>query len=449
MCADYRTPRSDRQGAHRLHAQLITFLGPLLRYLDDQIDARLVRTFVATLTAILTFRHRAHGLLLSELGGYILSPDRAPAGTKRLSNLLRSPKWASTLIVQWLWTQASQRVTALTSAGEDALVVWDESVLEKAETLTSDDLCAVRSSKARRLKRIRPGFFNPPGGQPICVPGLEWLGLLVLGRVGPPTVAAMQWWTRRGRRRSTLRTEEYGLLARCVQAWGRQVIHVWDRGFAGGPWLSAALEANVRFVLRWQKGYQLLDGAGEERKAWQIARGKRSWGYRWLDDPRRGEQRKVGVLALPVTHPEHARPIWLVVARPGNGQEPWYLITADPIRTEAAAWQVVFAYARRWQIELTWRYSKSELAMESPRVWAWERRLRLLLLVTLAYAFLLALLDTALDALRQWLLRQWCHRTGRRLKAVAMPLYRLRAALSRLWLAIKPPSRISWEGNPG
>ena len=70
--------------------------------------------------------------------------------------------------------------------------MWDGSVLEKPKTLQNDDLCAVRSSKARRLKRIRPGFFNPPGGRPICVPGLHWLGLLVLGRTRVPTVAAMQ-----------------------------------------------------------------------------------------------------------------------------------------------------------------------------------------------------------------------------------------------------------------
>jgi hypothetical protein len=66
--------------------------------------------------------------------------------------------------------------------------VWDGSVLEKPKTLQNDDLCAVRSSKARRLKRIRPGFFNPPGGRPICVPGLHWLGLLVLGRTGTPSL---------------------------------------------------------------------------------------------------------------------------------------------------------------------------------------------------------------------------------------------------------------------
>ncbi len=68
MTPDYRTPTSNRQAAQRLHQQLITVLGPLLRYLDDQVDARLVRTFVATITAILSCRHRAYGLLVNSAG---------------------------------------------------------------------------------------------------------------------------------------------------------------------------------------------------------------------------------------------------------------------------------------------------------------------------------------------------------------------------------------------
>jgi len=29
-------------------------------------------------------------------------------------------------------------------------------------------------------------------------------------------------------------------------------------------------------------------------------------------------------------------------------------LTAESVRTDADAWRVVFAYMRRWQIELTW-----------------------------------------------------------------------------------------------
>jgi hypothetical protein len=421
--------------AHDLHVQLATFLAPVLTLLDIHLDSRLVRTTFAAVAAILTLRHRQHGLLLSELGSYLLGPAQAPAGTKRLSHLLRSPNWTAALISDWFWQQATNRVHTLHLAQQEALVIWDESVLEKPESQHGDGLCAVRSSKAQRLRRIRPGFFNPPSGRPICVAGLQWLGLLLVEPGGPPSVITMQWWTTRGTRATDRRTVEAALLRRCIAAWGRQVCHLFDRGFAGRPWLTHLLDANLRFVLRWPKGYKLLDQWAEERKAWQIVRGKRSWSTRLIRDTRSRDVRKVGVVACSVTHPHHARPLWLVVARPGKGREPWYLLTSEPIRTADDAWRIVFAYARRWQIEMTWRYSKSELAFESPRLWTWERREKLLLLATLAYAFLLSLLVSRLTELRVALLRVGCHRTGTRSRETPMPLYRLRSAISRLWLA--------------
>jgi hypothetical protein len=71
--------------ADDLREGLYQFLLPLLALLDACLDVRLVRTFLATVETILAFRNRAHGLLLSELGAYLLGPQQAPAGTKRLS----------------------------------------------------------------------------------------------------------------------------------------------------------------------------------------------------------------------------------------------------------------------------------------------------------------------------------------------------------------------------
>ena len=75
-----------------LRQRLRDFVAPLCQALDAQIDARLVRTFQATLEALVRARLGKQSLLLSELGGYLLPPVQAPAGTKRLSNLLRCPK---------------------------------------------------------------------------------------------------------------------------------------------------------------------------------------------------------------------------------------------------------------------------------------------------------------------------------------------------------------------
>ena len=117
-----------------LTRQLAQFLFPLLVELDPLLDKRLVRTFTQIIAVILTFRDRANGLLLSELGGYLLSPDKAPAGTKRLSNLLHSVKWAASLISRFLWQRASEQLEQWQQAGQDGLVLWDESSWEKPES---------------------------------------------------------------------------------------------------------------------------------------------------------------------------------------------------------------------------------------------------------------------------------------------------------------------------
>ncbi len=123
------------------------------------------------------------------------------------------------------------------------------------------------------------------------------------------------------------------------------------------------------------------------------------------------------------------------VARPGTGREPWYLLISDRSELAEAAWRGVFAAARRWQSQLAWRYGTSEVALERPRVWSWERWHRWLLMVTLASAFLLSVLAPALLALHAYRLRHWRQRTGTRSRTTPTPLSRLRTPLSRRWLA--------------
>ena len=126
-------------------------------------------------------------------------------------------------------------------------------------------------------------------------------------------------------------------------------------------------------------------------------------------------------------------PLWLVASRQGPGKEPWYILTNEPIENSKQAWQLVMAYARRWQIEACFRFNKSELALESPRLWTWERRLKLLMVATLAYSLLLSLLNLPLHW-RENLFKHWGHRTGKRNQLALIPLYRLRAALAALLL---------------
>lgn len=75
-------------------------------------------------------------------------------------------EWASALIEGFLWHQADQRLAELEHAGADGFLMWDESVIVKPESIALEGLCAVRSSKARRLKRIKPGTTIPPVALP-------------------------------------------------------------------------------------------------------------------------------------------------------------------------------------------------------------------------------------------------------------------------------------------
>jgi hypothetical protein len=84
------------------------------------------------------------------------------------------------------------------------------------------------------------------------------------------------------------------------------------------------------------------------------------------------------------------------------------------------------------------RFTKSEMAFESPRLHAWEARLKFLLIASLAYAFLLSLLSNT-DFLFD-LISRYCHRTGKWSRNISAPLYRLRLALSQLWCLFRPHS---------
>jgi hypothetical protein len=426
-----------RQGSEELAKNLGEYIRPLMKRLHAQIDIRLLRTLRDLLMVIVIHRNRQQGLLLSELGGWLMGDDRAPAGVKRIANLLHSKRWSSQVIEDYLWEQGQAQVGGLQQRGEEVYVIWDESVIEKPESLAAERLCAVRSSKAARLKRIKPGFYNPPGGRPVFVPGFNWLQVLVTSQRGMAQLAHMRWWTTRGDASSDKRSEEHQVLAKVADLWGRGVVHIWDRGFASHPWLGAVFTHTLRFIVRWRGDFKLLNHQGESKATHLHSTGKRVWDTKPIREG--GLVRPVGVLAVPVWLEDHPdTPLWLVIARPGRGRSPWYLLTNAPVETVQEAWRVVFAYARRWQIEMAIRFDKSELAVESPRLLAWESRKKFLLLIALLYSFLVSLLSPDWALFRAWLFRSFCHRNGKWSQVTPAPLYRLRLACAKLWLYFRP-----------
>jgi Transposase DDE domain len=432
----YKKDYEPAERSYQYAMNFFRFLEPLLRELDVTIDKRPLRTLVQTVEAILAFRDQTHGLLLSELGGDMDGLGKG-GGTKRLSTLIHHQGWKAQQIEAFLLRRADEQIAQWQAQGEDGLLIWDGTVLEKPESLKAEGLCAVRSSKALRLTHVKKGYFHPPG-VPIFVPGLHGIGLLLAGRSrrqGPAMLAALRWWTSRGPLASYEKDENCKLLRLASQLWGRSLIHVFDRGSCGSPWLGALRGFETRFIVRWKTNYHLVDAAGIKQAAWKIARGKVGLASRTIWDAVRHRNVEGSVLFFPVTHPDYPDwPLTLVVGR-RKGDKPWYILTNEVVQTAQDAWKVVLAYARRWQIEMAFRNLKSEMAIQSLRVYDWEARLKLLGMLTLAYAFLMDLMRQEGRTARDWLIDYACHRNGEHLRQVELPFTRLRIALSKLWLA--------------
>jgi DDE family transposase len=107
-------------------------------------------------------------------------------------------------------------------------------------------------------------------------------------------------------------------------------------------------------------------------------------------DGRKKQRCKTGSVAVRVRHPSYPGALWVVIVR--GGGEAWYLVTTRWIETEAQAWECSYAYCRRWQVETVFRFEKSELAIETIRVWKREKRNKVFHLVSLVHCVLFHLL---------------------------------------------------------
>ena len=126
--------------------------------------------------------------------------------------------------------------------------------------------------------------------------------------------------------------------------------------------------------------------------------------------------------------------LYLIIVRSKRkGHIPMYLLTNVKIDSIGMAKSILFSYMKRWDVEQAFRFGKTAMAMESPRLWFFENRIKLLMIVTLALSFLLQLFFKFTDYARE-LIKAWVPRTGKWQDRVALPLYRLRLAVSLLIL---------------
>ncbi len=276
----------DQNTGYFILKQLERYLGNSLKNLDAQIDSGLVGSFYNLCVVMILFRNRAMGLVLSELGGYLLGFDKAAAGTKRISNLLRSKKWKASIIDQHFFEQTKARIADLKSQGKRALMLWDDSRIEKAESWFSEGLCSVWSSKASRLTRIKPGFYSPPSTR-IHVPGYQWTGVFLSCLGGVPSVCQMSWWTTKGKFREDPDNLIYTLLKKVHQQLGRGVVHVFDRGYANVKMLDYLFHWKQDFIIRWKKNQLLAHSIKGVKKTHLLSRSFKARGFKILRDKQR------------------------------------------------------------------------------------------------------------------------------------------------------------------
>lgn len=455
MSHQYDTENPSRPTAEEESQFWAEQLERYLRPYSERLDAYLDRRVVGNLTGLIGSLVQQRGeVTLTTLGSGLTGPDHVQAGIGRLDRALHHSDWTAQIIEKVMWEEAVKAVKAMSIRGITPIVIMDSSCLEKPESQQIVGKSVVRSSKGRRLTRYRSHIYNPVS-VPIRVPGYEWECLILLNDQGHPQVIATRWWKRDKGVSGQQQRHQMAFLQEAKGRLGSQVVWVLDRGYGHGPGLRAQWQAKTRFVMRWKKKNKLIDEQGRERKAWEINRGKRAWGEaRPLWDWQHRHLRDTHVLAFWVRHPDSPDPLWLVVVRQGQGNEPWYLLTNEPVLTADDAWRIVFLYARRWKIEEYFRVEKSELRLETIRLQDLESQNKLLLLVTLACGFLFSLLCPALQQDRARLLKRWCQRSDWRLAQTKLPVYRLRWALSTLWSRSPPcfsacvpyraPSHLTW-----
>ena len=311
-----------------LAARCVAFVHPLLVQLDAHLDCRLVRTLAQSVVALVAHRHRPAALLLSELGAYLAGPEHAPAGTKRLANLLHSPRWQAAEIGAYLREHGGAQVAAAAAQVPEgrALCILDGSVLEKAREC-AEPQGSPRSAQgpprrggcggpapSRGPATIR-GRHGPADGD---VPGWRWMAALVTAwglpsAAHPLTLGAWHWYakplapdcpvaTATAGVHQTDREAERPVLEDGDRRLGRRPAaprlgpRILRRGLAG-----RGARADWHFVVRWKKGNHLRpaeapsveDAAasptGQERDgpaAWPLTAGLKGWGERHLRDPR-------------------------------------------------------------------------------------------------------------------------------------------------------------------
>ena len=415
---------------------------PFLQQLAQRCDIRLVRTALVILRLLCS----SPGLLLRvrSLADSLASPRiSSSAWEKRIHKLLDSPNWSDRLVAQFLWHQADDLLTQAFDSGRDALILWDESVWEKPETLHDPALGSVISSKAKRLNRVRNNYYSPPKAH-TCVAGFR-VNAMVVATSKRSRLARCDYWSSRHHSEDYYALQRRDMLESAMMTWGHGAIHIFDRGYAGWPWLQELGVYQTRFIMRWKTKYHLWAN-GKEMKAHHSVSGWPRVKIRVRDAIRRQKTAR-WVVWRQVAHPKAPeQAMWLVVCS-DKKRSPWYLLTSEKVESQEDAKRIIEMYSRRWEVEQHFRRMKTDLSSQSLQLRVHQKRLKMLGLLALVHNALMMLNEQ--QELKMSLLAQCVPRRGRRLnQEIKVAFSRLRQARGKLeeWLSKSQDS--TWSSAP-
>jgi hypothetical protein len=394
------------------------YLAPLLTTFAHEMDQRLVRSVREALLAILVHPRPGQALMLTTFAEQSPHRPRLIHTVKRFYRLLHHPAFHARTISSWLLRRGTERW----DPAADELVLVDGSELIKPYAVRMEHLARV------------PNPLTKQGG-PKTMPGY-WLLAAVRTSLAKGMAQVLDWRvysTRQPGFRSENRVTEQ-FLDRLLARVGRQAVLVMDRGFGRFALLGHLAARQARFVVRLTaKRDFAVDEEGMVHLA-LLAYRLPLVSERVVFDP----LRKCEVLARygyrRVRRQGIVGELTLVAQWLADIEEPWLLLTNEPVHGEADAWRIVQIYWRRMEIEQSFRFLKSEVGLESFRVREFAAIERMVALGMVIYAFLIELLQASgplvscLCRLTRWL----------GLKGEKETVYKLRWGINRLLTALPP-----------
>jgi hypothetical protein len=392
------------------------YLAPLLARLMQELDHRLVRSVREALLAILVHPRPSQALMLTTFAEQSPHRPRLIHTVKRFYRLLHHPDFHAPTVRRWL----TERSTARWDPAADELVLVDGSELVKPYAVRMEHLARV------------PNPLTKQGG-PRTMPG--YLLLAAVRTTLARGMAQLVDWQLYSTRQPGFRSENQvtmRFLDRLLVRVGRHAVLVMDRGFGRFALLGQLVRQQARFVVRLTaKRDFAVDEEGMVHLSLLAYRLPLVY-ERVVYDPLRKTDALARYGFRRVHRQEIPGELTLVVQWFADIEEPWLLLTNEPVHGEADAWRIVQCYWRRMEIEQSFRYLKSEVGLESFRVREFAAIERMVALGMVIYAFLSELLQASeplvsvLCRLTRWL----------GLKGEKETPYKLRWGINRLLTAL-------------